>query len=296
MSMTHRTRLILAICLMLSGTISQRGHAVTMLSSGQAPGEWQRYTVSGEEFSVLLPVVPAMSTSDMYIDARRSRRERILAAYSNGVVYAAYTFENKSLSLDDLIGRFANHNEPMEPVTVDGITGKRARFETDDRMGAVQLFATGKNLYVFQVSGSKLGNPAAGMTKFFSSIRLGNQPEGNQVLEGPGEQPASNSETPLINPSIFSGKDVAIKVSVITKPEPRYTEEARKNSITGTVVLRAVFSSSGVVTNIHPVTGLPDGLTERTIAAAKQIRFIPAIKDGRFVSMWIELQYNFNLF
>jgi TonB family protein len=267
-----------------------------MLSSGQAPGEWQRYTVSGEEFSVLLPVVPAMSTSDMYIDARRSRRERILAAYSNGVVYAAYTFENKSLSLDDLIGRFANHNEPMEPVTVDGITGKRARFETDDRMGAVQLFATGRNLYVFQVSGSKIGNPAAGMTKFFSSIRLGNQAEGNQVLEGPGEQPASTSETPLINPSIFPGKDVAIKVSVITKPEPRYTEEARKNSITGTVVLRAVFSSSGVVTNIHPVTGLPDGLTERTIAAAKQIRFIPAIKDGRFVSMWIELQYNFNLF
>ena len=296
MSKKHRTRLIFAICLMLLGTISQRGHAVTMLSSGQAPGEWQRYTVSGEEFSVLLPVVPAMSTSDMYIDARRSRRERILAAYSNGVVYAAYTFENKSLSLDDLIGRFANHNEPMEPVTVDGITGKRARFETDDRMGAVQLFATGKNLYVFQVSGSKLGNPAAGMTKFFSSIRLGNQPEGNQVLEGPGEQPTSNSETPLINPSIFSGKDVAIKVSVITKPEPRYTEEARKNSITGTVVLRAVFSSSGVVTNIHPVTGLPDGLTERAIAAAKQIRFIPAIKDGRFVSMWIELQYNFNLF
>jgi TonB family protein len=296
MSKKHRTRLIFAICLMLLGTISRRGHAVTMLSSGPAPGEWQRYTVSGEEFSVLLPVVPAMSTSDMYIDARRSRRERILAAYSNGVVYAAYTFENKSLSLDDLIGRFANHNEPMEPVTVDGITGKRARFETDDRMGAVQLFATGKNLYVFQVSGSKLGNPAAGMTKFFSSIRLGNQPEGNQVLEGPGEQPASNSETPLINPAIFSGKDVAIKVSVITKPEPRYTEEARKNSITGTVVLRAVFSSSGVVTNIHPVTGLPDGLTERTIAAAKQIRFIPAIKDGRFVSMWIELQYNFNLF
>ena len=296
MSTKHGTYLIFAICLMLLGTIGQRGHAVTMLSSGQAPGEWQRYTVSGEEFSVLLPVVPAMSTSDMYIDARRSRRERILAAYSNGVVYAAYTFENKSLSLDDLIGRFANHNEPMEPVTVDGITGKRARFETDDRMGAVQLFATGKNLYVFQVSGSKIGNPAAGMTRFFSSIRLGNQAEGNQVLEGPGEQPASTSETPLINPSIFSGKDVAIKVSVITKPEPRYTEEARKNSITGTVVLRAVFSSSGVVTNIHPVTGLPDGLTERTIAAAKQIRFIPAIKDGRFVSMWIELQYNFNLF
>jgi protein TonB len=281
---------------MLSSTISQWGHASTLLSRDQAPGEWQRYTVSGEEFSVMLPVVPSMSTSDMYIDARRSRRERILAAYSNGVVYAVYTFENKSLSLEDLIARFANRNEPMEPVTVDGITGKKSGFETDDRLGAVQLFAAGKNLYVFQVSGSKLGNPAAGMTKFFSSIRLGNQPEGNQAPEGAGEQPTFNSETALINPAIFPGKQVATKVVVITKPEPRYTEEARKNSITGQVVLRAVFSSSGVVTNIHPVTGLPDGLTEQSIAAAKQIRFIPAIKDGRFVSMWIELQYNFNLY
>lgn len=32
------------------------------------------------------------------------------------------------------------------------------------------------------------------------------------------------------------------------------------------------------------------------IDAAKTIRFIPAIKDGRFVSMWIQLEYNFNLY
>jgi hypothetical protein len=62
------------------------------------------------------------------------------------------------------------------------------------------------------------------------------------------------------------------------------------------VVLRAVFSSSGAVTSIHPVSELPDGLTDKAIAAAQQIRFIPAIKDGRFVSMWIQLEYNFNLF
>src|SRR5207249_389514 len=95
---------------------------------------------------------------------------------------------------------------------------------------------------------------------------------------------------------IFSGKDVTSKARVLDKPEPTYTEAARKNQITGTVVLRAVFSSSGQVTNIRAVSSLPDGLTERAIAAAKQIRFIPAQKDGRAVSMWMELQYNFNLY
>jgi protein TonB len=95
---------------------------------------------------------------------------------------------------------------------------------------------------------------------------------------------------------VFSGKDVSSKARVLSKPEPQYTEEARKNQVTGTVVLRAVFTSGGQVTNIRAVSGLPYGLTERAIAAARQIRFTPATKDGRPVSMYIQLEYNFNLY
>ncbi len=95
---------------------------------------------------------------------------------------------------------------------------------------------------------------------------------------------------------IFSGKDVNSKARVLSKPEPQYTEEARKNQVTGTVVLRAVFTSGGQVTNIRAVSGLPYGLTERAIAAARNIKFVPATKDGRPVSMYIQLEYNFNLY
>ncbi len=95
---------------------------------------------------------------------------------------------------------------------------------------------------------------------------------------------------------VFSSKDVTSRARVLEKPEPQYTEAARKNQVTGTVVLKAVFSSSGSVTNITTIRGLPDGLTERAIAAAKQIRFVPAQKDGRNVSMWMQLEYNFNLY
>ncbi|MGI9166517.1 MAG: energy transducer TonB [Pyrinomonadaceae bacterium] len=95
---------------------------------------------------------------------------------------------------------------------------------------------------------------------------------------------------------VFSGKEVSSKARVLSKPEPTYTEEARKNQITGTVVLRAVFTSGGQVTNIRSVSGLPFGLTERAIAAARQIKFAPATKDGRPVSMYIQLEYNFNLY
>jgi TonB family protein len=95
---------------------------------------------------------------------------------------------------------------------------------------------------------------------------------------------------------IFRSGEVTSRARVLDKPEPQYTESARKNQITGTVVLRAVFSSNGSVSNISTIRGLPDGLTERAIAAAKQIRFVPAQKDGHAVSMWMQLEYNFNLY
>ena len=95
---------------------------------------------------------------------------------------------------------------------------------------------------------------------------------------------------------IYSGRDVTSKARLISKPEPQYTEDARKNQIVGTVVLKVVFASNGSVTNIRTVSGLPYGLTERAIAAARQIKFQPATKDGRPVSMWMQLEYNFNLY
>jgi protein TonB len=89
---------------------------------------------------------------------------------------------------------------------------------------------------------------------------------------------------------------VTSKARLISKPEPQYTEDARKNQVVGTVVLKVVFSSNGSVTNIRTVSGLPYGLTERAIAAARQIKFVPATKDGHPVSMWMQLEYNFNLY
>lgn len=303
MNIIYRTHLILAIGVGLIGGLVIQPDVTAKRVDGcyqdQNSSEWRRYTVKGEEFSALLPVVPAMSTSSVYIDENRSRRERVLGAYANGVAYAIYTFERKSLSLDDVISRFANYIHPTdktEDPTISGIVGKSYRFATGDRVGAIQFFVTKQNLYVFQALGSTLGDPSAGIPKFLSSVRFEQNPEGRKVDDGPGEQPVSNTQSTEATASVFTGRQVAIKVSVVTKPEPRYTEEARRNQIAGTVVLRAVFSSSGSVTNIHAVSGLADGLTERAIEAARQIRFIPAIKDGRFVSTWIELQYNFNLY
>ena len=97
-------------------------------------------------------------------------------------------------------------------------------------------------------------------------------------------------------PGVLKVREVTTKARVLSKPEPQYPEEARKHQVTGTVVLRAVFAADGKVKAIFPVRSLPRGLTLNAIRAAQQIRFIPATKDGQPVSMFIQVEYNFNLY
>ena len=94
----------------------------------------------------------------------------------------------------------------------------------------------------------------------------------------------------------LTAAEVDQRARLLFKPEPQYTEEARRNQITGTVMLRVVFSNVGEVDQIRAVRTLPFGLTERAIAAARQIKFVPAIKDGHAVSVHMQLEYNFNLY
>jgi len=95
---------------------------------------------------------------------------------------------------------------------------------------------------------------------------------------------------------LYRASEVDQKARLLSKPEPQYTEEARKNQLSGTVVLRAIFTSSGEVVQIRALHTLPFGLTERAIAAARQIQFVPAMKRGQRVSVSMQLEYNFNLY
>lgn len=111
---------------------------------------------------------------------------------------------------------------------------------------------------------------------------------------GKGGSPGNNPDDDLGR--IFRGLELTTHARVLLKPEPQYTEEARRNQITGTVILSVVFSKDGQVTNIRAVQTLCCGLTEKAIAAAKLIRFEAATKNGRAVATYMQLVYNFNLY
>ena len=92
---------------------------------------------------------------------------------------------------------------------------------------------------------------------------------------------------------IYLGSEVDTKAVILKKPEPSCSREARQHSFHGKVVLHAILASSGRVSNITIIKGLPYGLTTKSIEAALLIKFRPATKDGEFVSEWVRLEYEF---
>lgn len=287
---------LLPICAEQTLTNAASGH----LSDQQATAVWDRYTVKDEEFSVLLPANPAMSSYEIRVSASGpSQIRHVIGAYSEGVGYAIYIYERKQ-SLDDFIANFrqSTGSEFKRELTSGGVHGKEYGFQNDTGKRVTDYFVTQRRIYVFEAMGSNLGNSDLNIPKFLESIRFFKNIDANVVVDGPGEQPISQPPSTADNKtdSIHTGREMTVKARIVSKPEPTYTQDARMNQITGTVVLRCVFRSSGVVTNITVVSGLEHGLTEKAIAAARQIKFIPPIKDGHFVSMYMQLEYNFNLY
>ena len=82
---------------------------------------------------------------------------------------------------------------------------------------------------------------------------------------------------------------------ILSKPQPSYTREARRNGVQGQVVLKVLLSSEGEISRIRIHRGLPAGLTENAIHAACKIKFKPAMNAGQTVSRWVTVQYVFRL-
>ena len=93
----------------------------------------------------------------------------------------------------------------------------------------------------------------------------------------------------------FTPKEVDTKAEITSKPDPTYTREARRMGVQGIVVLKVLLLPDGKLDRVRVVRKLPFGLTENAIFAACQIKFKPAIKEGKEVPQWATLQYGFRI-
>jgi tetratricopeptide (TPR) repeat protein len=86
---------------------------------------------------------------------------------------------------------------------------------------------------------------------------------------------------------IFTTKEVTTRLRILDKPPPNFSG----TRAAGTETLRAVFSADGTVKHILVIRKVDPEFDRACIVAAKRIQFEPAVKDGRPVSMILEVEY-----
>jgi len=102
----------------------------------------------------------------------------------------------------------------------------------------------------------------------------------------------------LVNDGVNTGlqaKEVDTRAEILARPEPKYTEEARRRGVQGVVILKLLLGAEGKIERIRVARILPFGLTESAIRAACAVKFKPALKEGVQVDQWVDMEYGFSL-
>ncbi len=87
----------------------------------------------------------------------------------------------------------------------------------------------------------------------------------------------------------------AVPAEILSKPTPIYTQEAKSLRIEGEVLLEVVLEASGSLHVMRVLRGLGHGLDDNAVKAAEEIRFKPAMRDGRPTDSTVVLHIIFQL-
>ncbi|MFQ5927547.1 MAG: energy transducer TonB [Terriglobia bacterium] len=104
------------------------------------------------------------------------------------------------------------------------------------------------------------------------------------------------------NPNDYAGGGDEIDVGsglaaplVVTKVDPRYPADARRERVEGTVVLYAVIRADGGVEDVAVVGGVDPRLDQSAAEAFARWRLLPATKDGQPVALEVVIEIPFRL-
>ncbi len=83
---------------------------------------------------------------------------------------------------------------------------------------------------------------------------------------------------------------------VVYQVDPEFSEEARKAKFSGNVVVSLIVGADGRPRNVHVLRGVGMGLDEKAVEAVQQYKFKPATQNGKAVSVYLNVDVNFQIF
>jgi TonB family protein len=113
----------------------------------------------------------------------------------------------------------------------------------------------------------------------------------------PGSTPgAGSAAASSAVPSRMGGSGIPATMPVkIWGPQPEYTESARKERVSGDVLLGVTVGADGSVQDIHVVQSLREDLDANAMRTVKTWRFKPGTRDGKPAAVFAQISVSFNL-
>ena len=163
--------------------------------------------------------------------------------------------------------------------------------------------ATNETLY----SGELIGLPAettADLRGMHITVRIGPAPYGltttAEIEEGEMLADSLHAVWMLTPHRVHLRAEGAMRVGgdvrhpvVVKRVDPIYGEDAKRDRISGIVIVEALVDKTGFVKDAIILKGLPDGLSDAALAAVKQWKFEPATLNGEPVDVIFNVTINF---
>jgi TonB family protein len=127
---------------------------------------------------------------------------------------------------------------------------------------------------------------------------LGNLADGllaRESLPPPAKRDISQMNAEPVDKSRISQKDFKFP-SCFYMPNPPYTQSAREAKLSGTLLIEAIITRQGEITNPRILRGLPFGMNQFAIETMKSWRCHPAIDNGVPIAVVVPFEVTFRLY
>ncbi|HEX3559175.1 MAG TPA: energy transducer TonB [Pyrinomonadaceae bacterium] len=95
--------------------------------------------------------------------------------------------------------------------------------------------------------------------------------------------------------AVFTQSEVTKKAEVLFRPEPDFPTPG-SDTVAWSAKLRVVLCPRGYVSNVEILSKTSDAFIEKAVEAARNIRFIPAEKDGKRVAQYATVTYSLQVY
>ncbi len=266
--------------------------------------KWEDYSVKNFKVSFLLPKLPVVVN-----ETSRCRGEETFAygSYAAGATYVVRMTRKIDVPRTCTEKEEFDKNRFNERVSAlkntlldlkERANGKSNEIVLDGKNIIHKLINDSKNdqWFEFQVIGAD--ETKTEVKNFLGSLKI-NKLDGIEIGSGAAQTLSDQlAQTPDngVKNSVKPENSKLEGVMIALKPRANYTDLTRKNNTQGKVVLRVVFSANGGIGAISVISGIADGLTEQSIAAARRIVFVPARRNGVAYSVAKLVEYSFTIY